>query len=61
MAVPRSRVSNRRKNSRRAHDAKNPQNVSNCPSCGNARQPHTICQSCGSYGKRVIFEKESQE
>lgn len=55
MAVPRSRVSNQRKNTRRAHHAKKPRNLISCTKCGVKRMPHTICQSCGSYGDRVVL------
>jgi large subunit ribosomal protein L32 len=55
MAVPRNRLSNARKNSKRAHHAKKPRNTAKCANCGNARLPHVICQSCGSYGNRVVI------
>lgn len=62
MAVPRSRVSNQRKNTRRAHHAKKPRNLINCTKCGSKRLSHTICQSCGSYGDRVVLGgKETSE
>lgn len=56
MAVPRGRVSNQRKNTRRAHDAKKPANLVNCRNCGDKRMPHTICQSCGAYSNRIVVE-----
>lgn len=55
MAVPRNRHSNARKNSKRAHHAKKPRNVVQCPRCENPRLPHTICQTCGAYGDRTIL------
>lgn len=55
MAVPRNRHSNARKNSKRAHHAKKPKGFTTCPSCEAMRMPHTICQSCGSYGGRTIL------
>jgi large subunit ribosomal protein L32 len=54
MAVPRNRVSNAKKNSRRSHHAKTPKNVSACITCGKPRMPHRVCPSCGHYGSRVI-------
>lgn len=57
MAVPRNRLSNARKNSKRAHHAKKPKNVSACPRCGNMKLQHVICPSCGAYGDRVVLEK----
>lgn len=61
MAVPRNRLSNARKNSRRAHHAKTPKNTAKCNNCGNQRLPHTICLSCGAYGNRIVIEKETAQ
>ncbi len=58
MAVPRNRLSNARKNSKRAHHAKKPKATAACSNCGTSRLPHTICQSCGSYGDRIVVEKK---
>jgi len=60
MAVPRNRVSNARKNSRRAHDAKKPKNITNCSNCGRPRLPHTVCGSCGFYSGRVVFGQTTE-
>lgn len=54
MAVPRNRVSNAKKNSRRSHHAKKPKNPSTCSNCGTLRLPHRVCQSCGQYGGKAI-------
>jgi large subunit ribosomal protein L32 len=61
MAVPRNRLSNARKNSKRAHHAKTPKNLSKCANCGNLRMPHAICSSCGAYGKRIVIEQKTDE
>ncbi|MBA3814984.1 MAG: 50S ribosomal protein L32 [Parachlamydiaceae bacterium] len=55
MAVPRSRHSNARKNSKRSHHAKKPRGIVKCSSCEAPCLPHTICQACGSYGQRVVL------
>lgn len=60
MAVPRNRLSNARKNSKRAHHAKTPKNVARCSNCGSHRLPHTICSGCGTYGDRIVIAKEEQ-
>jgi len=60
MAVPRNRLSNSRKNSKRAHHAKKPKTVSACSNCNAPRLPHAICQSCGSYGERKILDVGSE-
>lgn len=51
MAVPRNRMSNARKNSKRAHHAKKPKHLATCSQCGIARRPHFSCSGCGSYGQ----------
>jgi large subunit ribosomal protein L32 len=58
MAVPRNRLSNARKNSKRAHHAKKPKSLSACSNCRSLRQPHRICPSCGYYGGRAILKQE---
>lgn len=61
MAVPRSRLSNARKNKRRAHHAKKPTQLVNCPKCEEKKLPHTLCQSCGYYGGKAVISTESGE
>lgn len=60
MAVPRNRMSNARKNSKRAHHAKKPKGFTACPKCESPRMPHTICQSCGTYGNRTVLNIQQQ-
>ncbi|HSX04737.1 MAG TPA: 50S ribosomal protein L32 [Rhabdochlamydiaceae bacterium] len=58
MAVPRNRTSNARKNSRRAHHAKKPKNVSKCSNCGTMRISHVVCPGCGHYANRLVVAQE---
>ncbi|MBJ7450141.1 MAG: 50S ribosomal protein L32 [Parachlamydiales bacterium] len=59
MAVPRNRLSNARKNSRRAHHAKKPRFLAKCTNCSAPGLPHRICASCGYYGgKQIIAVQE---
>jgi large subunit ribosomal protein L32 len=60
MAVPRNRMSNARKNSKRAHHAKKPKHLSVCSNCNTPRRPHFSCPSCGSYADRTPASKEAQ-
>ena len=53
MAVPRNRMSNARKNSKRAHHAKKPRILATCDACQAARLPHHSCPACGAYGETV--------
>jgi large subunit ribosomal protein L32 len=57
MAVPRNRLSNARKNSKRAHHAKKPKQLSQCPNCKEARLAHAICPRCGVYDDRLVLTK----
>jgi large subunit ribosomal protein L32 len=61
MAVPRNRMSNARKNSKRAHHAKQPKNATACTQCGSARLSHRICPSCGNYNNRSVIKTEEKE
>lgn len=56
MAVPRSRLSNARKNKRRAHDAKTPVAFSACVNCKSPALPHHVCKSCGHYRGRSYMK-----
>lgn len=61
MAVPRNRLSNARKNSKRSHHAKKPKNATACSSCGALRLSHRICGSCGSYKGKEYVKKEEEK
>ena len=55
MAVPRNKLSKTRKRTRRAHDAKSPTQLSDCPNCSALKPSHVVCASCGYYaGKSVV-------
>lgn len=58
MAVPRNRLSNARKNSKRAHHAKKPKQFSTCSHCGSPKLPHRICMACGSYKNQVVIAQK---
>lgn len=60
MAVPRNRLSNARKNSKRSHHAKKPKTFSKCPNCSAAKLPHVICSACGSYASRIVVEQTAE-
>ncbi len=61
MAVPRNRMSNARKNSKRAHHAKQPKQCIPCSNCGNTRLSHRLCSSCGYYSNRSVIKMEETE
>ncbi len=60
MAVQRNRLSNARKNSKRAHHAKTPKNLTVCRNCGVARLPHHRCDACGAYSDRLAPQQEAR-
>lgn len=59
MAVPRNRMSNARKNSKRAHHAKKIKFLSICQNCRTPHRPHFSCQACESYGKKASVDGKS--
>lgn len=60
MAVPRNRLSNARKNSRRAHHAKKPKNIVECPNCKGKKMSHRACSQCGHYAGRSLTSGEEK-
>jgi len=61
MAVPRNRLSNARKNSKRAHHAKKPKSMGSCSRCGSLKVSHIICPKCGDYNGEVVIAQEAKE
>ncbi len=59
MAVPRNRLSNSRKNTKRSHHAKKPQNAEACTNCAKPKLRHTICQGCGHYAGRLVIAQSN--
>lgn len=59
MAVPRNRLSNARRNSKRAHHAKTPKLLKACENCGKEKLPHHICGACGAYGNKIVISAKS--
>lgn len=56
MAVPKRKHSKSRRSRRRAHDRLTKPALANCPQCGNPKQAHTVCATCGFYRKREVLE-----
>ena len=59
MAVPKKRTSKQRKRKRRTHyKAENP-TVQICEKCGDPRQPHRVCPSCGHYRGETVVDVDA--
>jgi large subunit ribosomal protein L32 len=60
MGLPKHRISKSRRDKRRTHQKKEVPNLSTCPECGEAIQPHHACPSCGAYKGRTAVETEKE-
>ena len=60
MAVPRSRSSNSKKNSRSANSALKAKCLSTCSNCNKTKMPHTVCPFCGFYAKKSVIAIKSE-
>ena len=57
MAVPKKRMSRRRRDMRRAQDHLTfSAAVESCPDCGALKLRHRICEECGTYRGRKVIE-----
>jgi large subunit ribosomal protein L32 len=58
MALPKRKTSKSKRDKRRTHQKAAAPNLSTCPECGEAKQPHQACPSCGYYKGRTVVETE---
>lgn len=62
MAVPKSKVSKQRGNSRFAQWKLTAPNLTECPQCKAMILPHRVCPNCGYYnGRQVVVPKEDKK
>ena len=54
--LPKRKISNGRRDRRRAHDALSPRHLVSCTNCGEKRLTHRVCPNCGHYGGREVIE-----
>ncbi len=59
--VPKKRKSKSRSRMGRSHDALVLPNLSACPQCGDPKEPHRVCPSCGHYRGRQVFAVEADD
>ena len=62
MAVPKSKVSKARPDTRRNAVWKlDAPSVATCPKCGAYRLPHRMCKSCMTYNGKVFGEVQTEQ
>ncbi len=59
MALPKRRHSRSRTRKRRSHDALAAPGLSACGECGEPKEPHRLCGSCGKYKGRTVFSLDT--
>lgn len=62
MANPKRKSSKARTSKRRAvyYNSLKAPNLMECPNCGNQKQLHRACPSCGHYRGREVVERDEQ-
>ena len=54
-AVPKSKISNRRRKNKRSHHALKLRHLITCRQCGEKKLQHRVCLACGHYrGVQVV-------
>ena len=60
--LPKRKISYSRKRKRQAHKSRKVPGTTVCPNCGNAKMPHRVCPTCGTYaGRQVIRARQAAE
>ena len=61
-AVPKTKMSRARRNSRRASAFRlSLPGIIECPHCHNMKRSHCVCPSCGFYGDREVIKVEDDK
>ena len=61
MAVPKSKISKQRGNTRFANWKLKTLNLVECPQCHNSKKPHVVCPYCGYYNGVPVVTKKDKE
>lgn len=62
MAVPKSKISKARRNSRAANWKLETPNLIECPQCHELKQSHRVCKKCGYYdGEQAVAIKSKSD
>jgi len=59
-AVPKSRISQRRKGNRRSHHSLTAVTLVRCKKCDAYCRPHHVCPECGTYRGIQIIDVEDE-
>jgi large subunit ribosomal protein L32 len=59
-AVPKSRISPRRRRNRRAQTKMTPVTIVRCPRCDSYHRPHHVCPDCGTFRGIQILEMDDE-
>lgn len=59
--LPKRKVSRRRRNNRRAHDALSLKHLVRCEDCAEYKPAHRVCPHCGFYNGRQVLEIDDEE
>lgn len=57
MAGPKTKTTTSKKGHRRSHHGATAMASGKCENCGEMKQAHTVCPSCGFYRKREVIKK----
>ena len=60
MAVPKRKVSQARRDKRRANWKLEVPGMVKCPQCHEYKMPHRVCKACGYYNGREVIKVESK-
>ena len=62
MPNPKKKHTRSRRDKRRSQNSKlEIKQLSACPNCGELRQPHRVCPSCGFYDGKLEVAKKSEK
>jgi large subunit ribosomal protein L32 len=59
--LPKRKISRRRRNNRRSHDALTLQHLVRCDNCNEYKPAHQVCPHCGTYAGRQVFQIETDK
>lgn len=58
MAQPKHKVTKMRQGNRRSHHTADSLGSGKCENCGEIKQSHAVCPSCGYYRKKEVIKKK---